>query len=242
MTDSIIMERVSDAAADCLYSELVKTEDFQAFEALVAADMRTVAAGALRRCVERFDAELVASAPRGWSVHERVNRTVVTLVGAVTFERTVFLDEFGRRRTLADELLGLRPRARLSPCCFLWIARRAAEVSYRKTAADFEALTSARISHVTVMNVVHREGSLLRETGAEFARDGSAHELGHAVPRVRRALGPPAGGRAQEGGAAAFPLRAGARRRRRHPREGRAHRALRSRKGAPGEGRVRGAD
>ena len=96
MTDSIIMERVSDAAADCLYSELVKTEDFQAFEALVAADMRTVAAGALRRCVERFDAELVASAPRGWSVHERVNRTVVTLVGAVTFERTVFLYELAR--------------------------------------------------------------------------------------------------------------------------------------------------
>ncbi len=172
MSDSIIMERVADAAADCFYAELVKTEDFRAFEALVAADMRTVAAGVLRRCVERFDAALVGSAPRGWSVHERASRTVITLVGAVTFERTVFLDEFGRRRALADELLGIPPRARLSACCFLWIASHAAELSYRKVAAEFEELTSARVSHVTVMNVVHREGALLKSTSAEFAREG----------------------------------------------------------------------
>ena len=77
-----------------------------------------------------------------------------------------------RARILADELLGIPPRARVSPCCFLWIAAHASELSFRKTAAEFEALTSARISHVTVMNVVHREGNLLRESGAEFARDG----------------------------------------------------------------------
>ena len=43
MADSIIMERVADAAAECFYAELVKTEDFGAFEALVAADMRSIA-------------------------------------------------------------------------------------------------------------------------------------------------------------------------------------------------------
>ncbi len=49
MTDSIIMERVADAAADCFYHELVKTEDFQAFEALVSADMRAGDGAAARR-------------------------------------------------------------------------------------------------------------------------------------------------------------------------------------------------
>ena len=83
------MERVADAAADCFYSELIKTEDFGAFEALVAADMRTIAAGVLRRCIERFDAELAENMPGGWSVHERAVRTLVTLVGEITFERTV---------------------------------------------------------------------------------------------------------------------------------------------------------
>ena len=69
MSDSIIMERVADAAADCLYGELIKTEDFEAFE-----------------------------------------------------------------------LLGIPPRARLSACAFLWVASHAAELSYRKTAAEFAAL------------------------------------------------------------------------------------------------------
>jgi len=172
MTDSIIMERVADAAADCLYGELLKTEDFEAFEFAVATDTRLLASIVLRRCIERFDSELCGNVPRGWSVHEHAERTLVTLVGAVTFERTIFLDEYGRRRAWADELLGIPPRARLSACAFLWVASHAAELSYRKTAAEFAALTSAAISHVTVMNVVHREGALLKESGGEFAREG----------------------------------------------------------------------
>lgn len=172
MTDSIIMERVADAAAECFYAELVKAEDLGAFEALAAADARSIAAGVLRRCIERFDAGLADNTPRGWSVHEHAARTLVTLVGETAFVRTVFRDELGRRRALADELLGIPPRARISPRCFLWIAARASELSLGKTAAEFEALTSARISHVTVTNAVHREGRLLKEPGAEFARDG----------------------------------------------------------------------
>ena len=172
MSDSIIMERVADAAADCLYGELLRTEDLEAFEQIVATDMRAIGAMALRKCIERFDSELRDNTPRGWTVHERAKRTLVTLVGAVTFERTIFLDEFGRRRAWADELLGIPPRIRLSACAFLWVASCAAELSYRKTAAEFAALTSAAISHVTVMNVVRREGALLKESGGEFARDG----------------------------------------------------------------------
>lgn len=172
MSDSIIMERVAEAAAECFYGELLKTEDFGAFEALVAADMRVIGAMALRKCLERFDLDLRECAPRGWSAHERASRTLVTLLGVVTFERTIYVDEFGRRRAWLDELLGMPPRSRLSACAFLWVAYRASELSYRKTAAEFAELTSASISHVTVMNVVHREGALLRESGAEFARDG----------------------------------------------------------------------
>lgn len=172
MGNSIIMERVADAAADCLYGELLRTEDLEAFEQAVATDMRAIGAMVLRKCIERFDSGLRDSMPRGWSVHERAKRTLATLVGAVTFERTIFMDEYGRRRAWADELLGIPPRARLSACAFLWVASHAAELSYRKTAAEFAALTSATISHVTVMNVVRREGALLRESGGEFARGG----------------------------------------------------------------------
>ena len=177
MTDSIILERVADAAADCFYGELLRTEDLGAFEQIVAADTRLMASMVLRKCLERFDSDLRDNMPPKWSVHESAQRTLVTLVGVVTFERTIFLDEFGRRRAWADELLGIPSRARLSACAFLWIASHAAELSYRKTAAEFIALTSASISHVTVMNVVHREGALLKESGGEFARDEASVAL-----------------------------------------------------------------
>lgn len=171
MTDSIIIERIADAALDCFYDKLIKTEDFQALEMIVALDMREVAAKVLCKCIERFDCELHKNIPKGWSVHEYAKRTILTLVGAVTFTRTIFLDEFGIRRAWTDELLGIPSRSRLSACAFLWIATHASELSYRKTAKEFFELTSAHISHVSVMNVVHKEGALLKASGAEFARD-----------------------------------------------------------------------
>lgn len=169
MSNSIMLDRLADAAAGIFYDDLVKTEDLGLLESAVRTDMRSVAAGVLKRCIERFDASVVESAPRGWTVHERASRTLITLVGEVTFARTAFLDEYGRRRTLTDELLGIPPRSRLSNCAFLWIAARASELSYRKTAKEFESLTAVGISHVSVMNAVHREGRLLKERGGEYA-------------------------------------------------------------------------
>lgn len=174
MNNPTISKRLSDAVAGCFYDGLLKTEDIGAFEALVAGKTRSLAASVMRTCLERFDSDLRRRPPRGWSARERAGRTLVTLLGEVVFERTVFLDEHGRRRVLLDELLGIPPRSRLSPCAFLWVVSHAAELSYRKTAAEFSALSGVRISHVTVMNVVHREGALLRESGAEFSRGGGA--------------------------------------------------------------------
>ena len=70
MFDSTIYERVSDVMADCFYGELRKTEDFETFESIVAADTRLLASMALRKCLERFDSELRENMPSGWSVHE----------------------------------------------------------------------------------------------------------------------------------------------------------------------------
>ena len=118
MNNPTISKRLSDAVAGCFYDGLLKTEDIGAFEALVAGKTRSLAASVMRACLERFDSDLRRRPPRGWSARERAGRTLVTLLGEVSFERTVFLDEHGRRRVLLDELLGIPPRSRLSPCAF----------------------------------------------------------------------------------------------------------------------------
>lgn len=142
--------------------ELMGLEDFESFEALVASGGKSLLAGMAASCLEDFDESLRRSMPKGWSAHCRAKRGLATLVGPIEFRRTVFVDEFGRRRALLDELLSIPPRSRLSPGAFLWLVGRAAEESYRKTAAAFFAETGCRVSHVAVMGCVRRAAELLR--------------------------------------------------------------------------------
>lgn len=153
---------LEEAACAHFLPYLTSTEDFDSFETSVAGGMRSFAAKCVARSVEAFDASLREHVPRGWALHEVAERTIVTMVGEVTYRRSVYLDRCGRRRTWADELLGIPKRSRLSACAFLWVVRHAAELSYRKTADEFERETGARISHVAVMNCVREEGRLLK--------------------------------------------------------------------------------
>lgn len=167
MKDFITPSAVADAMASYFMPMLRGVEDLAAFERVLAQGSRSLAARCMGECIEAFDRGLVADRPRGWSVHSRERRTLLTMVGPVEFERTCFTDEFGRRRLLADELLGIAPRCSLSPGAFVWVVTAAAELSYRKTAAAFAEATGGSLSHVTVMNAVHREGELLKRLGRE---------------------------------------------------------------------------
>lgn len=175
MDHAITRPAVIDAATGYFLPKLLACEDFDRFEDIVQADARTIMSTAMSRCIESFDRLVRRHVPHSWSVHEVKARSIVTLLGAVSYRRTVFLDEFGRRRTLADELLGIPRRSRLSAGAFLWIVRRASEQSYRKTARAFGEASGCAISHVTVMNCVHAEGRLLRQpsppSGPKISQD-----------------------------------------------------------------------
>ena len=158
------------ALADLFAPVLAATEDLDSFEGALSSGIRTLAASAMAASMERFDRSLRRQVPPGWRPHEVAPRTLVTLVGEGTYRRTVYVDAHGCRRAWADELLGIRPRARLSACAFLWLARRSAEVSYRKAAAQFEAMSGARVSHVTAMRCAREEGRLLLAAEPEGPR------------------------------------------------------------------------
>lgn len=110
-------------------------------------------------------------------MHERIERMLVALVGEFRFSRTGFPDEYGLLRTLADELLGIPKRARLSAGAFLWIVLRAADELYRKTAEAFASLSGCAISHVSAMNCVHAEGELLKAADVPLGRKISQDTL-----------------------------------------------------------------
>jgi hypothetical protein len=120
-------------------------------------------ANALRYELEAFDKALVADVPATWRFKEYRRRTIITLAGKVTYLRRVYIEPSGICHALLDEILGIRTRFRLAPDAFLWIAKMASDISYRKTARAFYERTGAKISHWLVMAVVHEEGTLILE-------------------------------------------------------------------------------
>ena len=166
MPNLTTLDRIADAASRFFMPELLATEDFDSFESSVSGQSRQIGALCLKSCLESFDKMLRDHLPRGWTLHDVRQRTLITLLGAVTYRRSVYIDAFGNRRTWLDEILGIPKRSRLSTGAFLWVARHAAQASYRKTALEFRKLTGVAISHVCVMNCVHAEGALLKSEQA----------------------------------------------------------------------------
>lgn len=168
------LDDAAAAAARCFLRFLEATEDFDAFEEEVDAASRGLAARAAAGCLEAYDDRLFEERPRSWRSLGRPARTVVSVFGAVTYRRRLYEDEFGRRRYLLDELLGIPRRARFTPGALLWMVRRAARVSYRQAAADFGAMSRERVSAMCVWRAVQRQAELIA------SGDGPARNVSQA--------------------------------------------------------------
>jgi hypothetical protein len=148
--------------ADTFYGHLIETEDAIAHIATLSACAPIIMRAAFVRNLKRFDDEEIApKVPKGWKVKEIRERTLVTLLGAITYRRRIYIDGIGRRRCLLDEVLGIARYQRIAPDAFRWIVLRAADVSYRKAARLFADKCGCVISAMAVMRCVHACGTLL---------------------------------------------------------------------------------
>lgn len=166
MTNLTTLDCLANAVSKFFMPKLLASEDFDSFESNISEQIRKIGAQCLKSCLESFDKILREHLPRGWTLHDMRKRTLITLLGAVTYKRSVYIDTFGNQRIWLDEILGIPKRTRLSTGAFLWVVRNAAQFSYRKTASEFGKLTGEAISHVCVMNCVHAEGRLLKNEQA----------------------------------------------------------------------------
>ena len=172
MVNPTTRDDVLDAASSYFFSQLKSIEDFDGFSRLVDDDMDRMKREVIGRCIERFDSEIRQSVPSSWTIVKREKRTVITLFGPVAFSRTLFKDEYGRRRYLADELLGIRKRSRFSADAVVWILKRVAVVSYGQAAGDFLDRSGASVSKMTVWNMVQREAERIERSGFDKCGNG----------------------------------------------------------------------
>jgi hypothetical protein len=151
----------TDALAELFYKNLLETEDLGRHQAYCEVTARLIIRAAFIKNLARFDDELMGEVPKGWSVVGRRRRTIITMLGEITYMRRIYKDTWGNCHHLLDEVLGVVPFQHLDHDAFLWIVNRAADVSYEKTARAFNDRTGAHITRQTVMRCVHRCGELL---------------------------------------------------------------------------------
>jgi hypothetical protein len=154
---------IAKKIAEFWLPHLERTEDLFKHLEYVDKSSKEIRAHALKMELQAFDDKLTGEVPRGWRLKEYRQRTIITLVGKITYLRRIYQEPCGICHAYLDEILGIRTRMKLAPDAFLWVVKTAADISFRKTAGAFYERTGASISHWLVMACVHEEGALLLE-------------------------------------------------------------------------------
>ena len=157
------LEGAASAVSDYFYSTLAALEDFDTFCSYANKQMHLITSRAIALSLERFNNEIDASIPSSWEIRGKPYKRVITMIGEVVYQRTLYKDEYGRNRYPLDEILGIPKRARISADAHLWLARRSTAVSYRRAADDFFQMSGVRVSGMCAWRAVQIQAELIRK-------------------------------------------------------------------------------
>lgn len=149
----------TDALADCYQEILAEAADFAEFEQRAMQIGFEVMSSAMPAALQRRDDELADRRPAGCTVHDRKDRTVLAECGQVSFTRRVYRDAHGRQFALLDEILGLKPRARISPGAFEMVLADVMCDSFGRAAEILCRHTRCSLSKVAVQAIVRQAGA-----------------------------------------------------------------------------------
>lgn len=157
-----------NSLSDLFYPHLESTEDLSEHIDHLEAWGKIVLRKTIIENLRRFDDYLMCQVPKTWENLGRFKRSLITVLGSVPYKRRCYLDEYGNRRYLLDEILGIPPRIRIEASAFRWIIKTVANISYEKTARAFNAYAGASITRQTVARCVYKAGdALVRDELAE---------------------------------------------------------------------------
>ena len=142
--------------------------EFPKLEQMVSDLSKRMAADFLSMVLTNADGLLRSSGRRmkRYNIQRRVKRTLISTVGDVTFEETVFRDrKTGEYRRLLGELLRLPDKERFTSLGEAKLLNEAEVHSYQR-AADAFSTSRHKVTKVSVMNKVHAIEEVLPEPEA----------------------------------------------------------------------------
>jgi hypothetical protein len=151
------------ALEDLCTFHLRRTEDLAAAEPAILDEVYAVLRNAMGDALTSMDDELYAERPVGWQIKDKRSRTLFCEFGEITYARRIYIDDYGDRSTLLDDVLDIAPRRYLSTNAFSVVCRYAADIPYGRAADLLCRHTDASLSAPTVMGCLREMGAVLRE-------------------------------------------------------------------------------
>ena len=131
-------------------------DSFTTFEETVSSLSNQMAADFIGLALTNADQLIRDSGMRkdGYTVQRRRQRTLISIVGDITFTHTLYKDQTGKSRCLLDELMRLPDRERFTAAAEAKLLNEAEAHSYQHAAESIKT-NGQTITKTTVMNKVH---------------------------------------------------------------------------------------
>ena len=159
MYENIIQQAMAEMVPDYekIIERYLETKDFAGLNTEIKEQSALLGASIVKRLIEDINRMLRGSRERrakGWYVVKDDPRSLLTSLGEVRFERTLFINHrTGERAYLADRMLCLTPGERMTGDAVAQLLTEAAETSYRKGGEASSILGS--VSKETVKEKIH---------------------------------------------------------------------------------------
>jgi hypothetical protein len=127
-----------------------------------------------------LDQELRKELPAGWRNVGTEERSLLSSVGRIRYQRRIYKDEKGVRRKPLDEILGVERYDRESHRVQQMGAYLACEGTYRRAADEMSWLMKTEVSHSTIQKMVWEVGNRIAD--GEEAENRRVFEGGEAIP------------------------------------------------------------
>lgn len=128
-----------------------------------------------------LDDELRKEVPAGWRNVGTEERSLLSSVGKIRYQRRIYEDEKGVRRKPLDEVLGVERYDRESQRVQQMGAYLASEGTYRRAADEMSWLLKTKVSHSTIQKMVWEVGNRIAD--GEEAENRRVFEGGEAIPK-----------------------------------------------------------
>jgi hypothetical protein len=131
--------------------------------------------------LEGLDRDLRKGVPAGWRNIGTEERSILSSMGRIRYQRRIYKDEKGRRRKPVDEALGVERYVRESQRVREMGAYLACEGTYRRAASQMSWLMKREVSHSTIQRMVWQVGNRIAD--GEEAERRRVFEGGEAIAK-----------------------------------------------------------